>query len=71
MDEAKGRLDIASANLERTQTLLRYANITAPFGGIGASGNHRASAFYAADYCAFPVAGLEAASPRFRIQEGL
>ncbi len=43
----------------------------APFGGIGASGNHRASAFYAADYCAFPVAGLEAASPRFRIQEGL
>ena len=34
VDEAKGRLDIASANLERTETLLRYANITAPFGGI-------------------------------------
>ncbi len=47
------------------------ASSAAPFGGIGASGNHRASAFYAADYCAFPVAGLEAASPRFRIQEGL
>lgn len=31
-----------------------------PFGGIGASGNHRPSAFYAADYCAYPVASFEA-----------
>ena len=31
-----------------------------PFGGIGASGNHRASAWYAADYCAYPVASAEA-----------
>jgi succinylglutamic semialdehyde dehydrogenase len=31
-----------------------------PFGGIGASGNHRASAWYAADYCAYPVASTEA-----------
>lgn len=31
-----------------------------PFGGIGESGNHRPSAFYAADYCAYPVASLEA-----------
>jgi succinylglutamic semialdehyde dehydrogenase len=31
----------------------------APFGGIGASGNHRPSAFYAADYVAWPVASLE------------
>ena len=30
------------------------------FGGVGASGNHRASAFYAADYCAYPVASVEA-----------
>jgi len=28
-------------------------------GGIGASGNHRASAYYAADYCAYPVASVE------------
>ena len=35
---------------------------SAPFGGIGRSGNHRPSAYYAADYCAYPVAG--AASPR-------
>ena len=32
---------------------------TAPFGGIGHSGNHRPSAYYAADYCAFPVASIE------------
>jgi len=36
------------------------ASSAAPFGGVGASGNHRASAYYAADYCAYPVAGLEA-----------
>jgi len=27
-----------------------------PFGGVGASGNHRPSAYYAADYCAWPQA---------------
>jgi len=32
---------------------------TAPFGGIGISGNHRPSAYYAADYCAYPVASME------------
>nr|WP_300312890.1 succinylglutamate-semialdehyde dehydrogenase [Halomonas sp.] len=31
----------------------------APFGGVGDSGNHRPSAFYAADYCAYPVASVE------------
>lgn len=35
------------------------ASSAAPFGGIGDSGNHRASAYYAADYCAFPVASVE------------
>lgn len=35
------------------------ASSAAPFGGIGASGNHRASAYYAADYCAYPVASVE------------
>ncbi|MCK9544556.1 MAG: succinylglutamate-semialdehyde dehydrogenase [Novosphingobium sp.] len=33
-----------------------------PFGGLGHSGNHRPSAYYAADYCAFPVASFETAS---------
>lgn len=32
----------------------------APFGGVGASGNHRPAAYYAADYCAYPVASVEA-----------
>lgn len=36
------------------------ASSAAPFGGIGNSGNHRASAYYAADYCAYPVASVEA-----------
>ena len=31
-----------------------------PFGGIGISGNHRPSAYFAADYCAYPVASQEA-----------
>jgi succinylglutamic semialdehyde dehydrogenase len=35
------------------------ASSAAPFGGVGASGNHRASAYYAADYCAYPVASVE------------
>ncbi len=39
---------------------LTGASSSAPFGGIGASGNHRPSAYYAADYCAYPVASLEA-----------
>jgi succinylglutamic semialdehyde dehydrogenase len=41
---------------------LTGAASSAPFGGVGASGNHRASAYYAADYCAYPVASLEAES---------
>lgn len=35
---------------------------TLPFGGTGSSGNHRPSAYYAADYCAYPVASFEAGS---------
>jgi succinylglutamic semialdehyde dehydrogenase len=30
-----------------------------PFGGVGRSGNHRPSAYFAADYCAYPIASLE------------
>ena len=32
-----------------------------PFGGIGKSGNHRPSAYFAADYCAYPIASVEKA----------
>ncbi|PZN96791.1 MAG: succinylglutamate-semialdehyde dehydrogenase [Alphaproteobacteria bacterium] len=43
----------------------------APFGGIGLSGNHRPSAYYAADYTAWPVASLEADAPEGSIATGL
>ena len=47
------------------------ASSSAPFGGIGLSGNHRPSAYYAADYCAYPVASAEAPSARGAISIGL
>jgi len=37
---------------------LTGARSQAPFGGVGCSGNYHPSAFYAADYCAYPVASL-------------
>ncbi len=43
----------------------------APFGGVGMSGNHRPSAFYAADYCAYPVTSVEADTVRGSIAQGL
>ena len=43
----------------------------APFGGIGWSGNHRPSAYYAADYCAYPVVSSETDNPRAAIGIGL
>jgi succinylglutamic semialdehyde dehydrogenase len=41
---------------------LTGASSSAPFGGVGLSGNHRPSAYFAADYSAHPVASLERAS---------
>lgn len=35
------------------------ASSSAPFGGVGKSGNHRPSAYFAADYCSYPVASIE------------
>ncbi len=43
----------------------------APFGGVGLSGNHRPSAYYAADYCAYPVTSSEAEQARASIAVGL
>lgn len=39
-----------------------------PFGGIGLSGNHRPSAYFAADYCSYPVASLESEHPTIPAQ---
>jgi succinylglutamic semialdehyde dehydrogenase len=46
------------------------ASSAAPFGGVGYSGNHRPAAFYAADYCAYPVASTEMEQPRASIGVG-
>jgi succinylglutamic semialdehyde dehydrogenase len=46
------------------------ASSAAPFGGIGLSGNHRPAAFYAADYCAYPVASTEMEQPRASLGVG-
>jgi succinylglutamic semialdehyde dehydrogenase len=42
----------------------------APFGGIGLSGNHRPSGFYAADYSAYAVTSAELEQPRATIGAG-
>ncbi len=46
------------------------ASSKAPFGGLGLSGNHRPSAYYAADYCAYPVASTEMEQPRASLGVG-
>ncbi len=43
----------------------------APFGGLGLSGNHRPSAYYAADYCAYPVVSVEGDTALGTISTGL
>lgn len=47
------------------------ASSAAPFGGIGLSGNHRPAAYYAADYCAYPVASTELEQPRASLGVGV
>lgn len=47
------------------------ASSAAPFGGVGLSGNHRPAAFYAADYCAYPVASSMIDQPRASLGVGL
>ncbi|WP_312074062.1 succinylglutamate-semialdehyde dehydrogenase [Atlantibacter sp.] len=59
----------ARAGIVNWNKPLTGAASTAPFGGVGASGNHRPSAWYAADYCAWPMATLE--SPTFSLPQTL
>ena len=60
----KFRLE-ARAGIVNWNTPLTGASSRAPFGGIGKSGNFRPSAFYAADYCAYPVASMESSKIAF------
>ncbi len=52
-------LELIRAGIVNWNRPITGASSAAPFGGVGDSGNHRASAFYAADYCAYPVASVE------------
>jgi succinylglutamic semialdehyde dehydrogenase len=47
------------------------ASSALPFGGIGDSGNDRPSAYYAADYCAYPVATLQKPTIEGKIAVGI
>src|ERR1700724_2629145 len=49
------------AGIANWNTATTGGSSLAPFGGIGESGNHRPSAYYAADYCAYPIATMERA----------
>jgi len=42
-----------------------------PFGGPGASGNHSPGAYYAADFCAWPMASQVAEMPEILPMKGL
>ncbi len=57
--EYQAFLQNIEAGVVNWNTPLTGASSSAPFGGIKKSGNHRPSAFYAADYCSYPVASIE------------
>ncbi|MCE0493976.1 succinylglutamate-semialdehyde dehydrogenase [Vibrio salinus] len=55
-------LDYIRAGIVNRNRPLTGASGSAPFGGPGASGNFRPGAFYAADYCAYPMASMASRS---------
>nr|WP_026340036.1 succinylglutamate-semialdehyde dehydrogenase [Amphritea japonica] len=58
-----------SAGIINWNRPLTGASSALPFGGCGISGNHRPSAYYATDYCSYPVASIE--SDKLRLPETL
>ena len=52
-DDFKNRIRAGVVNFNRPTT---GAAGFLPFGGLGASGNHNPGAYYAADFCAWPMA---------------
>ena len=55
-------LQKVSAGIINWNRPLTGASSGLPFGGCGISGNHRPSAYYATDYCSYPVASIENAT---------
>lgn len=49
---------LTQAGIVNRNKPLTGASGSAPFGGTGFSGNHQPGAYYAADYCAYPVASM-------------
>jgi succinylglutamic semialdehyde dehydrogenase len=60
----KVRAGVVSWNRQTTG-----ASGSLPFGGVGLSGNHHPSGYFAADYCSYPVASLE--QPRLSLPSQL
>ena len=62
--EDRGRYETffaqARAGIVNWNRPITGASGSQPFGGVGRSGNHRPSGYYAADYCSYPVASTEA-----------
>jgi succinylglutamic semialdehyde dehydrogenase len=65
-DEFFRRIRAGVVNWNRPTT---GASGALPFGGIGRSGNHRPSGYFAVDYCAYPVASME--SPKLEMPKTL
>ena len=64
-------LEHIRAGIVNWNSPLTGALSSAPFGGIGKSGNYRPSAYYAADYCSYPVASIEAQYSKEPIPQGI
>lgn len=61
--------DVVRAGVINWNQQLTGASGAVPFGGIKRSGNHRPSGLFAADYCAYAVAGIEV--PEVKLPERL
>ena len=67
-DDFRARIRAGVVNFNRPTT---GAASFLPFGGPGASGNHNPGAYYAADFCAWPMASQVAESPEFMPLKGM
>ena len=66
-DDFRARIRAGVVNFNRPTT---GAASFLPFGGPGASGNHNPGAYYAADFCAWPMASQVADNPEFMPLKG-
>ncbi len=67
-DDFKARIRAGVVNFNRPTT---GAASFLPFGGPGASGNHNPGAYYAADFCAWPMASQVSDQPKYMAMQGL